>query len=235
MNIKLIATLSATAAVAGALLSSAPAQAFSFGTGGIQFDRDTEVKFNFVQTRGANKSSLAIYGVNGNSLGAKVADLFAEKDRSDNFATIGDAASKANGYLGTAANLVDSSEKSFTFLAGQIYTLGLSNQGWVGQWTRYSTTSLNAQGFQKAAFGTSGSQTVDGQALANVNGFQATNPFFSGGVTIGFDDERMQGDGDFNDFTVSAEAVPEPITMGGLALGGAWLAAARRRRNNQTA
>lgn len=255
MNTKLIATLSATAAVAGALLSSAPAQAYSFSTGGISFDQDTQVNFKFIQSNGANKSSLGIYTVNGNTIGAKVADLFSEQDRSDNYAALGNAASKANGYQGTAANLTGASEVVFTFLAGQVYTLGLFNQGWQSTWTRYSTTDLmladgtyaNALGssktgsnplgtkYQKAVFGASGSKVVDGQAFAGVNGFQSANPFFSGGIAIGFEDSSAAGDADFNDFTVTAEAVPEPLTMGGLALGGAWLAAARRRRNKQTA
>jgi hypothetical protein len=43
------------------------------------------------------------------------------------------------------------------------------------------------------------------------------------------------GDNDFNDFTVEAETVPEPITMAGMALGAGGMAIAGRRRNRKTA
>lgn len=237
MKTKLLSALTAAAAAATALLSfSGPARAFGFGTSGISFSQNTDVTFKFIQSRGANLSNLGIYTVSGNTVGAKVATLFSESQRSDGYNTTGFNAAQASGFLGTAANLTGSSQVSFTFLANQVYTLGLANTGLGGgQWTRYSTTSLNPQGLQKAVFGANGSKDTDGQAFAGVSSYQSSNPFVSGGITVSFEDERFQGDGDFNDFTVQAEAVPEPITMGGLALGFGGMVMARRRMNRKTA
>ncbi|MCU0518899.1 MAG: DUF4114 domain-containing protein [Oscillatoria sp. Prado101] len=114
--------------------------------------------------------------------------------------------------------------------------MGLFNQGWQSTWTRYSTTALNTRyGLQHAVFGSSGSKTADGQAMAGVGSYKSSNPFVSGGITIGFEDAADGGDRDYNDFIVNAEAVPEPITMGGLALGFGGMVMARRRMNRKTA
>jgi hypothetical protein len=74
------------------------------------------------------------------------------------------------------------------------------------------------------------------------NTFQAAGQFtnglnslFNGGTAISFDDRGNSNDKDFQDFVVTAEAVPEPMTMTGLALGLGGLVAARRRRGNKTA
>jgi hypothetical protein len=75
------------------------------------------------------------------------------------------------------------------------------------------------------------------------NDFQAAAQFtnglgslFNGGTVISFDDRGNGNDKDFQDFTVTAEAVPEPMTMTGLALGlGGLVAARRRRRGSNTA
>lgn len=237
MKTKLLTALTAAAAAATALLSfSGPARAFGFGTSGISFSQNTDVTFKFIQSTGANLSNLGIYEVNGNTVGAKVANLFQESQRSNNFNSIGNTAAKATGYLGTAANLTGPAQVSFTFLANKVYTLGLFNQGWNSTWTRYSTTSLNTRyGLQHAVFGSSGSKTADGQAMAGVGSYQSSNPFVSGGITIGFEDAADGGDRDYNDFIVNAEAVPEPITMGGLALGFGGMVMARRRMNRKTA
>jgi hypothetical protein len=237
MKTKLLSALTAAAAAATALLGfSGTAHAFGFGTDGISFQQDTVVKFTFVQSTGANLSNLGIYEVNGNTVGAKVATLFQESQRSNNFNSIGNNAAKATGYLGTAANLTGSAQVSFTFLANQVYTMGLFNQGWQSTWTRYSTTALNTRyGLQHAVFGSSGSKTADGQAMAGVGSYKSSNPFVSGGITIGFEDAADGGDRDYNDFIVNAEAVPEPITMGGLALGFGGMVMARRRMNRKTA
>ena len=57
---------------------------------------------------------------------------------------------------------------------------------------------------------------------------------FGAPVAISFED-TLWGDSDYNDFTVSAQAVPEPITMAGMALGAGGMAIARRRRNRKIA
>lgn len=225
MNIKVFSSVSA-AAIATALVSfSAPAHAaFSFGTNGISFTSDTKVNFTFNKSQGAAKSTFGIYDGNKNL----IQTLFQEKERSD----AGNNGANSQ-WLGTAANLTGASTASFTFLANQVYSLGLVSQGWVSSWTLFSTSSLNTNSFgsQQAVFGSGGGQ--EAQALAGASSLQSSSPFAKGGTLISFEDIKGGGDRDFNDFTVNAEAVPEPFTMSGLAMGFGGLALARRRRNQK--
>lgn len=225
MKTKLLLGFTAVATAAASTFISAPAQAFMFGNNGISFTKDTDVTFTFSQSNGAYQSSLGIYSVSG-SLATKVADLFAETAGSDN--------GSANGFLGTLGTTVlGPASVTFTFLANQVYSLGLSST-YKGKdaGTVYSTASLNRFGLQKAVFGSNGN--AEGQAMdptGNASVAPTFNPFF-----ISFEDnvgKAVNGDQDFNDFTVTAQ-VPEPLTIGGLALGAAGLAAARRRRNRQS-
>ncbi|MFM9265645.1 PEP-CTERM sorting domain-containing protein [Tychonema sp. BBK16] len=227
MNTKFLSALTATAAVTALLTASAPAQAFSFGTNGITFEQDTNVNFKFKESHGAYTSSLGIYNVK-DSATSLVSTLFSETKSSDN--------GGANEWKGSLGNTVlGSGSAFFTFLANQVYTLGLSS-GKAG--TVYSTSSLNTRsgGSQQAVFGTSSLWTALDQNTTSR--FQAAGDFTSGvgslsngGTLISFDDRGGGKDADFQDFTVSAEAVPEPITMTGLALGLGGLISARRRRN----
>ncbi|HIK26875.1 MAG: PEP-CTERM sorting domain-containing protein [Oscillatoriaceae bacterium SKW80] len=145
----------------------------------------------------------------------------------------------------------------FTFAANTMYTLGLFNITRIKKDSAgnavldqtvantYSTSSLNGRGpsqsDQRAVFGYGGVQgeilaAGEGQRLTTAGNFISANPFLKGGITIGLEDERGNGNSrDYNDFVINAEAVPEPLTMGGLALGGAWLAYNRRRRNTKNA
>jgi hypothetical protein len=229
MNTKLLSALTATAAVTALLGAGSPAQAFSFGTNGITFTKNTDVMFNFKESHGGYTSSLGIYEVNG-SAKSLVSTLFSETKSSDN----GDQ----NEWKGSLGNTVlGSGSAVFTFLANQVYTLGL-NSGNGG--TVYSTSALNA-GSQQAVFGGASSlSNALGKETTNV--FQAAGSYTdgtaslsNGGTLISFDDRGGGNDADFQDFTVSAEAVPEPITMTGLALGLGGLVAARRRRASNTA
>lgn len=231
MNIKLLSALAATAAVTTLFGASAPAQAFSFGTNGITFSQDTSVKFNFKESHGAYTSSLGVYSVQNSAL-SKVASLFSETKSSDN--------GGANEWKGTLGNTVlGSGSAVFTFLANQVYTLGLSSGG---NGTVYSTSALNAGsgGSQQAVFGAQ-SLLWDALGKETTNVFQTAGKYTDGlgslskgGTLISFDDRGNKNDADFQDFTVSAEAVPEPITMTGLALGFGGLVAARRRRASKT-
>jgi hypothetical protein len=228
MNTKLLSVL--TAATTALLSASAPAQAFSFGTNGISFQQDTDVTFKFKETHGGFTSSLGIYSVNQNAT-SLVSTLFSETKSSDN--------GGKNEWKGSLGNTVlGSGSAVFKFLAKQVYTLGLSS-GRNG--TVYSTSSLNTSsgGSQQAVFGTSSLwSALDQNTTSN---FQAagqytdgTGSLGSGGTLISFDDRGGGNDTDFQDFTVSAETVPEPITMTGLALGLGGLISARRRRANKT-
>jgi len=233
MNTKLLSVLTATAATAALLGAAAPAHAFSFGTNGITFGQDQDVEFKFKESHGGYTSSLAIYSINGFSL-TKVADLFSETKSSDN--------GGANEWKGTLGNTVlGSGSAVFKFLANQVYTLGLSS---AGAGMVYSTSGLNlnvaSTGSQQAVFG--GAPLWSALGKETTNSFQAAGNFTdgtgslsNGGTTISFDDRGGSNDADFQDFTVSAEAVPEPITMTGLALGLGGLVAARRRRASKTA
>jgi len=233
MNTKLLTALTATAAITALLAGSAPAQAFSFGTNGISFQQDTDVTFKFQETHGGFTSSLGIYSVN-NSATSLISTLFSETKSSDN--------GSQNEWKGSLGNTVlGSGSALFRFLAKQVYTLGLSSGS---NGTVYSTSSLNtgSKGSQQAVFGAKSSlwsaldQNTTSKFGAAGKYTDGTNSLGSaGGTLISFDDRGGGNDADFQDFTVSAEAVPEPITMTGLALGLGGLISARRRRNKAVA
>jgi len=231
MNTKLLSALTATAAATALFGSIAPANAASFGTGGISFEKNTDITFTFGETHGKYKSSLGIYKVN-SSIPSLVKTLFSETKSSDNGA--------ANEYKGSLGNTVLGPGKvSFTFLANTIYTLGLDSAGYFKN-VVYSTSALNSGGTQEAVFG--GVTLGNALVLEKTDTFQAAGqyknglgPLFNGGALISFDDRGNVNDKDFQDFTVTAEPVPEPMTMTGLALGLGGLVAARRRRGSNTA
>jgi hypothetical protein len=231
MNTKFLSALTATAAATALFGAAAPSQAASFGTGGISFEKNTDIIFTFGETHGKNQSSLGIYEVK-NSIPSLVKSLFTETKKSDNGA--------ANEYKGSLGNTVLGPGKvSFTFLANTIYTLGLDSLGYFKN-VVYSTSALNTGSTQQAVFG--GISLGNALVLEKTDTFQAagqyTNglgPLFNGGALISFDDRGNVNDKDFQDFTVTAEPVPEPLTMTGLALGLGGLVAARRRRGSNTA
>jgi hypothetical protein len=239
MNTKLLSALTATAAATALFSAAAPAHAFSFGTNAIQFENNTDVTFNFRQSYGAYTSSLGVYGVNGQTT-SLLKTLFSEVKSSDT--------NGANdNWKGTLGNTVlGSGIATFTFLANQVYTLGLSSVGLDGsnQGTVYSTTALNSSGTQQAVFGTPNGllplviDPADTKTFAaDPTKFTSGGTLFKEGVAISFDDRGNGNDVDFQDFTLTAqaEAVPEPMTMTGLALGLGGLVAARRRRGSKTA
>jgi hypothetical protein len=234
MNTKLFATAAAATTATVLLGFAGAAQAFSFGTGtdGMSFGQDTGVKFNFIQSNGWFKSTLSVYEVN-NGVATKVADLFKEVKNSDN--------GSKNGYLGTIeGGAVQVVNTTVTFLANKVYALGLTSANPDGTGTArtvFSMNALNVGGGQRAVFDAPHSQAKngnDGAVLFDSSKYSSgANPFKP--VTIGFEDIYWNpGDADYNDFIVTAEA-PEPLTIGGLALGGAGLLAARRRRQGKQA
>jgi hypothetical protein len=237
MNTKFLSALTATAAATALFGAAAPAHAFSFGTNAIQFQEKTEVTFNFRQSYGAYTSSFGIYRVDGGTP-TFLKTLFSEVKSSDTGAT-GD-------WKGTLGNTVLDGNATYTFEANLIYTLGLSSVGLDGsnQGTVYSTTALNPGGTQQAVFGKPNEllplvvDPADTTLFAgNPQSFTSGGSLFDKGVgtAISFDDRGNGLDADFQDFTVTAEAVPEPMTMTGLALGLGGLVAARRRRGSKTA
>ena len=249
MNNKLFATAAAATTATVLLGFAGAAQAFSFGTDGMSFNHNTDVRFNFIQSNNWFQSTVSLYEVTTNAQGdlvpVLVANLFRETRNSDN--------GSRNGFLGTIApggaveiaepsnpelTIINPAKVSFPFVANKVYALGLTSLNPNGGTPRtvFTMNALNVGGGQRAVFGANHSTAPngeDGVALANPGQYSSGNPFPS--VSIGFEDTYWNaGDGDFNDFIVTAEA-PEPLTIGGLALGGAGLLAARRRRQGKQA
>jgi hypothetical protein len=248
MNTKLFATAAAATTATALLGFAGAAQAFSFGTDGMSFSQDMDIKFNFIQSNGWFQSTLSVYevttGANGKLQTTLVADLFKEMRN----VNVGSGAK--NGYFSSAeeeGGVVKTINNTVTFLAGKVYALGLSSVTPTGEsrGTVYTMSALNRKGEQRAVFEAPHSEAEngnDGAALVNPGGFGAANPFLPPvapgqtfkPVVIGFEDQVGGGDRDYNDFIITAEA-PEPLTIGGLVLGGAGLLAARRRRQGKQA
>ncbi|MDB9509853.1 PEP-CTERM sorting domain-containing protein [Kamptonema animale CS-326] len=218
-------TLAAAAALTAMLSITTSANAATFGTTGISFEEDTTVNFTFLKSQGAAISSLGIYNANQ----VLLKSLFTKANTAD--AGYQGNSYGTNSWLGTATNLVGSATASFTFLANQVYSLGLSSTLWGSTIpTVFSTSSQNGGSQQVVFNSTGGSEGVSYDSA----GSQTSASPFGAPVAISFED-TLGGDGDYNDFTVSAQAVPEPITMAGMALGAGGMAIARRRRNRKTA
>lgn len=189
--------------IAGTVTVAAPAQAATFDTTGIEFDQNTTVDFTFVKSQGKNQSTLSI--VDESAPSTPIATLFAE-----NAPGYDPGASEANDWQGTPGVTVLNPTNSFTFLAGQVYSLALSSLlGGKDAGTVYSTTSLNSSGEYQAIF----------------------TPTTTG-TQIRFDDRGNNNDRDFNDFTITAstKATPEPAALAGLGLVAGGLLVSSRRR-----
>ncbi|GAB4285185.1 MAG: hypothetical protein Fur0025_16540 [Oscillatoriaceae cyanobacterium] len=239
MKTQKLATLTAAAVATTAVFGvTGAAQAYSFGSGGISFTKDTTVTFTMGRSHGSYISSLGIYEVNG-STPSKVYDLFWETKKSDN--------GNASGWMGTFGNTLTSATGSavvtYKFLANKVYTLGLTSiEAIRGRAPRlvgtvFSTTSLNGAFGQGAVFSSTGTNGIsnDGGFFDSYGARQTVNPAefndLTKGAAISFDDGGNKADKDYNDFAFTA-AVPEPLTMGGMLLGAAGMAIARKRRNN---
>jgi len=232
MKTKILGGVSVAVAASTLLSFSVPAEAFMFGTQGIKFEQDTNVEFKFNESHGAYTSALKVFQVLSPTNIVAKKDLLKESKPSDNWAE--------NGWIGTCGNTVKTCTSSFLFKKNVEYTLGLVSTYFFDssvKTTVYSTTALNNfnGASQQAVFGSFGTTGTDGTTF-NPAPFQAGN-LFTGPVKIGFDDRGNGNDKDFQDFTFTARAtnprnptqVPEPATLGGLALIVGSLAFARRR------
>jgi hypothetical protein len=227
--------LSLTTATAVLGVLSAPVQAalISFGTGGIQFDQDTTVRFNFLGANNQLTSTLFIYRQD--DLNNPVATLFDETKKSDTelqpdlwVTTCGGPNSAVSPGNPNGCSI------RFTFQANVLYTLGLRNVIEPGDTSPirfvYSTIALNSGAEQAAIFGALGSLETGGPFL-NPDTLTSGNPFPSS-VLISFEDGGFfgeQNDFDYNDFRISARVVPTPPVLGGLMLVGG-LSYFRKRR-----
>lgn len=231
-----------------------PVRAFTFGTTGIQFDRDTNIKFTFDQSHGNYQSSLWVaQAQSGNTGYTNIARLFYELKPSDN----GDA-DEWKGTFGSGVTSNDGSiTQTFTFLQDQVYALLLwSDSGTGQQYEQYvsSSTFMNSPewfaagtqfrredclvaGCQQAVFGDFKLDYSSNDSFTNINGGKGPDQYSSvtmaqlaQGTKISFDDVGGGNDVDFQDFSVSAELAPEPVTVFGTMLGLGALAAARRKK-----
>ncbi|MFB8796509.1 MAG: PEP-CTERM sorting domain-containing protein [Microcoleus sp.] len=234
---------------------SAPARAFMFGTSGIQFDRDTIVDFTFDQSHGSYQSSLWVaQGQSGNTGYSNISRLFYEVKPSDNGSendskgTFGNAVTSNNGSI----------DQTFRFLKDQVYALLLwSDSGSGRQFEQYasSSTFMNSPewwaatsqfrrseclvaGCQQAVFGDFTLDYKSDLSFTTLNGGKGSQQFSSvtmdqllQGTKISFDDGGgAVNDDDFQDFSVTAQAVPEPISVLGTILGIGALGAARSQK-----
>lgn len=240
MKMNLVYSLSAAAA-GTALMAAvcAPAQAVSlnssnFGSNGILFDTDTEVRFTFWEAHGKWKSTFGVYEIGTKQLTA----LFSEKNGYNNGQIAGDPmGTEQNDWLSSRSNLTGSYTASFTFKANTQYALaywGKNHTQYVGQVK--DSADQHFVDSMAAVFEYDGSHTFEGTGPNWKGPKESKTVSVPGSVIIGMEDgwekRNNRGLGDFNDFVVSAE-VPEPMTMGGVALVGGAMAIARRRRDRK--
>jgi hypothetical protein len=158
MKFQLVPSLS-VAAVTTALVSiCAPAHAVSLtsltdlnATDGFSFDRDTTVKFTFLESHGEYQSAFGIYDASKNLL----QNLFSEVQKSDN--------GNQNDWAGTCGVTVTGPcNVDYTFQAGTKYFVGLASQAAA---TVFSGTPLNGQ----LPFAFTYNANTDATVLAVVN------------------------------------------------------------------
>ena len=221
----------AATAVLG-FLSAGPAQAFSFNNDGISFDEDTRVNFDFVESHGWFKSGI---GVKNTATGEKTLLL-------DEILNRDPGSGKFNDEWGTCEIALEGNcSAEFTFQAGTTYEFFLTR---VNPSTNKTLADLSSTTHAKFLQGTSvlddldfrSYDTSEGSALGTTPGIDDANPF-AGSVLIGFDDSFHINDEeshvDYNDFLVTATAVPEPATLAGLGLVVGGMALSRRRKENR--
>lgn len=182
-----------TAGVLGGF--SRPAQAADqFDTNGIQFDVDTIIEFQFVQSQGAYKST---FGVINLDTGEK-RPLIAEVKPSDRFQDVNTPTdyTRSSGkpdFTGTPGNTVPQPMAEFEFKANKRYAFYLeSTYNGRPAGIVYSTNALNSGGNQQAQF--------QGNFLGLGNGGTINLWDDTGSVLV----KPRQEDRDYNDFVVRA-------------------------------
>lgn len=234
MTMKLTKCLFSAAAAAATVVGavSSPAQAFSFGPGGISFDRNTTVDFTFNESHGYFRQRFGIQ-----EIGGAATNLLWETTRSDNN-------SSASDWQGTCGSAVLNCTASFTFQAGKTYSLFLNaidNFGGtyeLGEAVKFFNAPQAATVLADTSY--RNYETSPNSLLARTAGTNNANPF-AGPVLIAFEDYGLTNNAsddhvDYNDFMLTAQAratVPEPATLAGLGMVVGGLAFARRRRVNQ--
>jgi len=238
-------TVAATTAIVG-LASVAPAQAASFGTSGINFNKDTTVEFGFNKSVGLYRSELRVFevGADGNAIGDGYS-IFNEVQAHDG----------GNGYdfgadgepSGTCGITVLDCETQFTFEAGKDYTLGLfsyhrtsgslktksflNNTGYYSYYEDGQKVEVNTDD-QLFLLDSWGSET-DTTKIINPGDYAEGYDFLNDLLKIGIDDSGNNQDGDYNDFQITAKvaSTPEPTVLFGLAVAAGGMFMTRRNKN----
>ncbi len=249
MNNKIL-TAAATTAIVG-LASVVPAQAASFGTSGINFNKDTTVEFGFNKSVGLFRSELRVFELDaeGNTVGDGY-NILNEVQAHDG----------GNGYdfgddgepSGTCGITVLDCETNFTFEAGKNYTLGLFNyhrtsgqlktKSFLNNKGYYSYYQKNQDGSktfkevntndQLFLLGSWGSET-DAQKITNPGDYTEGYDLLDDLLKIGIDDSGNNLDGDYNDFQITARiaSTPEPTVLLGLGVVAGGMFLTRRNKN----
>ncbi len=226
----LLSAAAAAATVVGAV--SSPAQAFSFGPGGIRFDRDTTVDFSFIESHGYFRQRFGVQ-----EIGGARTNLMWETTRSDNN-------SWANDWQGTCGSALLNCNASFTFKAGKSYSLFLDAIDDFGG-TYVLGEAVKFFNAPEAATVLADTSYRDynrspNSLLSRTAGTNNANPF-AAPVLIAFEDYGLRNNAsddhvDYNDFMLTAQAratVPEPATLAGLGVVVGGFGFARRRRVHQ--
>ncbi len=226
----LLSAAAAAATVVGAV--SSPAQAFSFGPGGIRFDRDTTVDFSFIESHGYFRQRFGVQEIGGSRT-----NLMWETTRSDNN-------SWANDWQGTCGSALLNCNASFTFKAGKSYSLFLDAIDDFGG-TYVLGEAVKFFNAPEAATVLADTSYRDynrspNSLLSRTAGTNNANPF-AAPVLIAFEDYGLRNNAsddhvDYNDFMLTAQAratVPEPATLAGLGVVVGGFGFARRRRVHQ--
>jgi hypothetical protein len=242
MNLKSTSVLAGLLATS-ALTLSTPAQAFTLNpNGSVTFTNSETLQFEFKESRGLYRSNYGIFDSNKNL----VTTLFSEKAPGYD-----PGSNDANGdWLGTPGVTVDPFIANYTFAAGT-YFFGLSTPGTPTLFTEatgnFDSGVASLNGFPSggtspgnppnAAFistadvyyrSTVGPAAIAGGANPN---FQPINTSQYAFFTAINDSDDV--DKDVQDFIVGVKSVPEPATLGGLALVGGAMGMLRRRKAAQ--
>ncbi|HEY9811490.1 MAG TPA: hypothetical protein V6D13_19350 [Halomicronema sp.] len=193
--LKHLAAITAVTVLGGALSPIAEASTL-FGNSGIRFDKDTTVKFDFLESHGIYKSHFGVQ-----QLGGSFISLLKENQNADVQNT------NVNDWLGTCGISVLECTSSFTFKAQTDYKLVLQS---------YEKIQLDTT---KWGYRDNPDKVVDSSSNAAVFTSNSANSY-----TLAWDD-GYGGDKDTNDFFVKASwqkaaavSIPEPRFLLGLGL-----------------
>ncbi len=159
------------------------AKADEFGSGAVQFDKETTVEFEAVESHGSYKATFGVVDLN-----TGVATILIKEDKASD--SDDRSINKTTDFLGTPGNSINPPKNFFKFQANTPYTFFLESRNGSGKVvsTVYSTSARNPNNRVQAQF------DKDFAGLSNQ------------GVKINWADKAKDGQSaeDFNDFVVIA-------------------------------